>query len=80
MTTLTKKGFKTALAAMVAGILPASAHAATLAPNDYVGISFWLISMALIAATAFFSNRIWFGNVGSCSTLLLYARCMGINR
>ena len=53
MTTLTKKGFKTALAAMVAGILPASAHAATLAPNDYVGISFWLISMALIAATAF---------------------------
>ena len=78
----------------MAGILPASAHAATLAPNDYVGISFWLISMALIAATAFFfiettrvegkwenvSNSIWSGNVGCCSTLLLYARCMGINR
>ena len=28
--------------------------AANLAPNDYVGISFWLISMALVAATAFF--------------------------
>jgi bacteriorhodopsin len=54
MTILSKTGFKTALAAVVAGILPASANAATLAPNDYVGISFWLISMALIAATAFF--------------------------
>ena len=54
MTILSKTGFKTALAAVAAGILPASANAATLAPNDYVGISFWLISMALIAATAFF--------------------------
>jgi bacteriorhodopsin len=26
----------------------------TLNPNDFVGISFWLISMALVAATAFF--------------------------
>jgi hypothetical protein len=36
--------------------LPALAHAATenLDPNDYVGISFWLISMALVASTAFF--------------------------
>lgn len=36
--------------------LPALAQAAThdLRPDDYVGISFWLISMALIASTAFF--------------------------
>jgi bacteriorhodopsin len=36
--------------------LPTVAHAATanLDPNDYVGISFWLISMALVASTAFF--------------------------
>jgi bacteriorhodopsin len=36
--------------------LPALAHAATknLNPDDYVGISFWLISMALVASTAFF--------------------------
>lgn len=36
--------------------LPALAHAATenLEPGDYVGISFWLISMALVASTAFF--------------------------
>ena len=26
----------------------------TLKPDDYVGISFWLISMALVASTAFF--------------------------
>jgi bacteriorhodopsin len=30
------------------------ASTATLRPDDYVGISFWLISMALIASTAFF--------------------------
>jgi len=78
MTILSKKGFKVALATVAAGILPASAHAATLAPNDYVGISFWLISMALIAATAFFfmeniTNSIRFGYVSSCSALLLHA-------
>lgn len=39
-----------------ASFLPALAHAATenLNPDDYVGISFWLISMALVASTAFF--------------------------
>ena len=37
-------------------LLPALASAATenLNPDDYVGISFWLISMALVASTAFF--------------------------
>ncbi len=32
----------------------AFAAGTTLEPNDFVGISFWLISMALVAATAFF--------------------------
>ena len=40
-------------------ITPASVKAATLASadlkaTDYVGVSFWVISMALVAATAFF--------------------------
>jgi len=40
---------------IAAGILPATANAAdTLAKDDFVGISFWVISMALVAATAFF--------------------------
>lgn len=30
------------------------ASSATLQPHDFVGISFWLISMALVASTAFF--------------------------
>ena len=37
--------------------LPGSSHAASngiLKQDDFVGISFWIISMALIAATAFF--------------------------
>jgi len=32
----------------------AFASSSTLEPNDFVGISFWLISMALVASTAFF--------------------------
>jgi bacteriorhodopsin len=32
----------------------AFASTGTLEPNDFVGISFWLISMALVASTAFF--------------------------
>jgi len=32
----------------------ASAADANLAPDDFVGISFWLISMALVASTVFF--------------------------
>ena len=54
MKILNIKGFKTALTTAVVGFLPAAANAATLDPNDFVGISFWLISMALVAATAFF--------------------------
>jgi bacteriorhodopsin len=55
MKILLKNGFKTALITIAAGILPATADAAnTLAKDDFVGISFWVISMALVAATAFF--------------------------
>jgi bacteriorhodopsin len=32
----------------------AFASSSTLEPNDFVGISFWLISMALVASTVFF--------------------------
>jgi len=32
----------------------AAASSAVLKPDDFVGISFWLISMALVASTAFF--------------------------
>ena len=32
----------------------ASANAAILAPDDFVGITFWVISMGMLAATAFF--------------------------
>lgn len=41
---------------LIAGLPTASraADSAVLAADDFVGISFWLISMALIAATAFF--------------------------
>ena len=38
-------------------VMPGASHAASadiLKQNDFVGISFWIISMALIAATAFF--------------------------
>ncbi len=41
---------------LVLGIFSSQAwaSAAVLKPNDFVGITFWLISMALIASTAFF--------------------------
>ena len=51
---LTKR-VKVALATAAMTMLPAAANAAdTLRADDYVGISFWLISMALVASTAFF--------------------------
>lgn len=49
--------FRVASALALMALLPsmASAQAAkTLESSDFVGISFWLISMALVAATAFF--------------------------
>jgi len=57
MSLITTKGAKASLIAAAFTLLPAAANAAdalTLKADDYVGISFWLISMALVAATAFF--------------------------
>ncbi len=54
---LLKKFCSSAVFMLLIAGLPTASHAAdsaVLAPDDFVGISFWLISMALIAATAFF--------------------------
>ena len=45
---------KYAAPAALLSVTPVVAQAANLQSNDFVGISFWLISMALVAATAFF--------------------------
>lgn len=48
---------KISIVTMFAALVPANALAASshiLKSDDFVGISFWIISMALIAATAFF--------------------------
>lgn len=48
-------GVKAAATAMLMLLVPGMAHAAAnLQPDDFVGISFWLISMALMASTVFF--------------------------
>ena len=50
------KSLKTLAASAALATLPslASAADANLQPDDFVGISFWLISMALVASTVFF--------------------------
>ena len=49
------KAIKFAITTGVLSIVPVAAMAAeNLQQDDFVGISFWLISMALVAATAFF--------------------------
>jgi len=50
------KVMKTAMIAGGLAALPTVANAATamLAATDYVGISFWTISMAMMAAAIFF--------------------------
>jgi len=47
---------KSALGLVALGLIasPASAETLVLKSTDFVGISFWLISMALVASTAFF--------------------------
>lgn len=48
---------KLSLLILAALLLPSQAHASSgvvLKSDDFVGMSFWLISMALIASTAFF--------------------------
>ena len=60
MSLITTKGAKASLLAAAFTLMPAAANAAdalTLKADDYVGISFWLISMALVAATAFSSSK-----------------------
>ena len=42
-----------ALFALVGATTAANAATAFLATDDFVGISFWLISMGMLAATAF---------------------------
>ena len=49
------KAIKFVITTGILSILPVAAMAAdNLQQDDFVGISFWLISMALVAATAFF--------------------------
>ena len=48
------KFFAFVLVAFVGLSSAASANAAILAPDDFVGITFWVISMGMLAATAFF--------------------------
>jgi bacteriorhodopsin len=48
---------RTPILALVALLVPSNAYASSgvvLKSNDFVGVSFWMISMALVAATAFF--------------------------
>ena len=84
---------KTAMIAAGLATLPTVANAATamLAATDYVGISFWTISMAMMAAAIFFlmeagrlpgkwktAMTIWCTRADRCSgTLFLHARRMG---
>jgi len=48
------KMFAIALVALVGITTTADAATTILAPDDFVGISFWLVSMGCLAATAFF--------------------------
>ncbi len=55
MIKMLNKMAKFAVPAAALSLIPAVASAAeNLAQDDFVGISFWLISMALLASTAFF--------------------------
>ncbi len=52
-----KLGLRLALVATTIALISTQVQAATgalLKPNDFVGISFWLITMALMASTVFF--------------------------
>ena len=71
----------------------ANAETAMLAQDDFVGISFWVISMGMLAATAFFfledrqrcsrlenfSYCCWSSNWYCVHTLHVYERSMGSN-
>jgi len=79
----------TAVALMgVTGV--ANAETAMLAQDDFVGISFWLVSMACLAATVFFffrkkfgsswmesfNDSCWSSNWYCIRTLHVHERCM----
>ena len=79
----------TAVALMgVTGV--ANAETAMLAQDDFVGISFWLVSMACLAATVFFfygkkfgsswmesfNDCCWSSNWYCIRTLHVHERCM----
>ena len=80
----------TAVALMgVTGV--ANAETVMLAQDDFVGISFWLVSMACLAATAFFflerssvssirlesfNDSCWSSNWYCIRTLHVHERCM----
>ena len=65
-----------------------------LKADDFVGVTFWIISVSMVASTAFFffeansvskhwqtSVRVlWTSYINRCSSLLLHERCMGRNR
>jgi hypothetical protein len=83
----------TAVALMgVTGV--ANAETVMLAQDDFVGISFWLVSMACLAATVFFflgsrqcrirleniSNCCWSSNWYSFHSLHVHERSMGKHR
>jgi bacteriorhodopsin len=51
---LKKWALKFGQGAMLMAVASSALAAADLKQNDYVGISFWIISMALVASTAFF--------------------------
>ena len=54
-----------ALAALIGISRSAHAEVALLQPDDFVGFTFWLVSMACLATTVFLFPRTWF----SCSRM-----------
>ena len=52
-------------------MLPSMSQAATLNPGDLVGISFWVISIAMVAATVFFLGKLCASGVSGLLPLQL---------
>ena len=65
------KMFALAAVALIGVTGVANAATTMLAQDDFVGISFWIISMGMLAATAFFfmergTSGSWLENVSNC--------------
>jgi len=59
MTNLINKVGKFVIPAFILMLVPMMASAGTnLSESDYVGISFWIVSIAMVAATVFFLKLI----------------------